>query len=98
MRRAPVASRTGSIMTIRQRLHILHLSDGNRGGSQRHIVDLCRSHSSGLRHFAFRVTSESCGLFDIEGDRVLALDPERLPGGWPSALSWLVDELGIGCI
>jgi len=29
-------------MKTQQVLHILHLTDGNRGGSQRHIVDLCR--------------------------------------------------------
>jgi glycosyltransferase involved in cell wall biosynthesis/predicted nucleic acid-binding Zn-ribbon protein len=85
-------------MTIRQRLHILHISDGNRGGSQRHIVDLCRTGREDLRHFILRVAPESIGLFDVDGDRLLSLDPDRLPGGWPAWLPELIGELGIGCI
>ena len=85
-------------MTIGQRLHILHLTDGNRGGSQRHIADLCRSNGESFRHFILRIAPDSIGFCDVDGDRLLAIDPERLAGGWPALLRVLIDELAIGCI
>ncbi|MEP6702235.1 MAG: glycosyltransferase [Betaproteobacteria bacterium] len=85
-------------MTIRPRHHILHLTDGNRGGSQRHVIDLCRADSADFRHFILRITPDAIGLHDVDGDRLLVLDPQRIEQGWPALLPRLVAELGISCI
>jgi glycosyltransferase involved in cell wall biosynthesis len=85
-------------MNSPQQLRILHLTDSNRGGSQRYIVDLCRSVNPGLRHFILRVAPDVIGLHDVTGNRLLALDRAELRDGWPALLRASVDELGIGCI
>ncbi|MEP7083522.1 MAG: glycosyltransferase family 4 protein, partial [Betaproteobacteria bacterium] len=58
-------------MKIQQSLHILHLTDGNRGGSQRHIIDLCNGDAADTRHFVLRIVERSLSLHDAQRSRVL---------------------------
>ena len=85
-------------MKIQPRLHILHLTDGNRGGSQRHIIDLCRADTPDVRHFVLRVAAESISIHDAARDRVLVLDPPSAPEGLAAILRTVIAELAIGCV
>ncbi|MEO8158529.1 MAG: hypothetical protein ABI648_12090 [Betaproteobacteria bacterium] len=85
-------------MKTRSTLNILHLTDGNRGGSQRHIIDLCRGDMAHVRHFVFRVSAESVSIHDAVRDRVLALDAASVGNGGKSFLETLIAELSIGCV
>lgn len=85
-------------MTLAQRASILQLTDHNRGGSQRSIVDLARADSAAFRHYVLRAGSDAVDLTDVDDARVLALDGSRLPAGWPAIIESLRHELGLGCI
>src|SRR5690349_15928893 len=85
-------------MTTGERFHILHLTDGNRGGSQRHIVELCRPPAAGARHFILRVADDVVALTDVEGSRLLVLERERIAGGWPVFFERARRELAIVCV
>ena len=69
-------------MKIQQYLHILHLTDGNRGGSQRHIVDLCRGGAADVRHLVARIADGALSVHDATHERVLVIaaapDPATL--------------------
>ena len=58
-------------MKIQQSLHILHLTDGNRGGSQRHIIDLCHDDATDVRHFVLRIADGALSVHDAAHERVL---------------------------
>lgn len=85
-------------MNIQQVLHVLHLTDGNRGGSQRYIIDLCRADTPDVRHFVLRVAAESISVHDAARDRVLVIDPPSAPGGLAVILRTVIAELSIGCV
>ncbi|MEO8136861.1 MAG: glycosyltransferase [Betaproteobacteria bacterium] len=85
-------------MTIRPALSILHLTDDNRGGSQRHVIDLCRSDAADIRHFVIRMSAGSLSLHDPSRNRVLVLDLNPDAGAAASTLSTVIAELGIGCV
>lgn len=85
-------------MKIPQSLHILHLTDGNRGGSQRHIIDLCNGDATDFRHFVLRIVDRSLSLHDAERTRVL------VTAQWSDAAALLpvvrrvLGELAIGVV
>ena len=85
-------------MNIKQSLRILHLTDGNRGGSQRHIIDLCRGDTPGVHHFVLRVAAESISIHDAARDRVLVIDPPSAPEELAAILRTVIAELAIGCV
>jgi glycosyltransferase involved in cell wall biosynthesis len=78
------------------RASLLHLTDTNRGGSQRHIVDLVRSAGSVFRPYIVRASAEAVDVTDVDGLRVLPLDPRRLAGGLSTVVGALRRTLGVG--
>ena len=78
------------------RASLLHLTDINRGGSQRHIVDLVRSSSSQFRPYIARASADAVDVTDVDGLRVLALDLRRLAAGLPTVVGALRRTLGVG--
>ncbi len=85
-------------MNNRPALSILHLTDDNRGGSQRYLIDLCRSQTPDIRHFVLRAGPTSMSLHDPARERVLVLDAPFEENDHGAVLATVIDELGIGCI
>ena len=85
-------------MKIQQHLHILHLTDGNRGGSQRHIIDLCHGDAPDVRHFVLRIADGALSLHDAARARVLVTAPAPAPAGLMATLRRVIDELGIDVV
>jgi len=83
-------------MKLVPRTSLLHLTDTNRGGSQRHIVDLVRAAGSEFRPYIVRAGNDAVDVTDVEALRVLALDPRRLDGGLAAVADAVRRTLGIG--
>lgn len=83
-------------MNLAPRTSLLHLTDTNRGGSQRQIVDLVRAAGSGFRPYIVRAGGDAVDVTDVDALRVLALDPRRLGGGLAAVVGALRRTLGIG--
>ena len=79
-------------------LSILHLTDGNHGGSQRYMIDLCRSGNPGIRHFVLRAGTGLVSLHDPARDRVLVLAAPPATEHIATTLAAAIAELGIGCV
>lgn len=85
-------------MKIQQYLHILHLTDGNRGGSQRHLIDLCRDGPADVRHFVARIADGALSVHDATRERVLVIAAPPDPAALMTTLRSVITELGIDCV
>ena len=85
-------------MKIQQYFHILHLTDGNRGGSQRHIIDLCRGDGAEVRHFVARIADGALSVHDAAQHRVLVIAAPAERAALMATLRSVVGELAIDCV